>query len=268
MLRPLYRRRHRGKPEDDRGRRLPGSRQTPAMNMLDLLQWPAMAVTVLAAWLVASDKKSRRGHGFWIFLLSNAMWVAWGWHAHAYALIVLQVCLAAMNIPRRAQAEPRARALRRRRLCRVIHAVTHAPRSRPGPIRRSHVASRSCPTAPPAAQVKWHQAPRRTTMNHRPDAASSLPTSRALHGALASRGFEIDDFELERPRRRIRAAARRRRPQSALPFDRRGASLRHRRRLGLVRLVPHGSRQGDISPLPRAGRIRPIGRRSGSCRRP
>ncbi len=33
-------------------------------------------------------------------------------------------------------------------------------------------------------------------MNHRPG-ASSLPTSRALHGALASRGFEIDDFELE-----------------------------------------------------------------------
>ena len=80
--------------------------------MLDLLQWPAMVVTVLAAWLVASDRKSRRGHGFWVFLLSNAMWVAWGWHADAYGLIALQVCLAAMNIrgARKAEATPAAAA--------------------------------------------------------------------------------------------------------------------------------------------------------------
>jgi hypothetical protein len=26
------------------------------------------------------------------------LWVAWGWHAAAYALIVLQVALAALNI--------------------------------------------------------------------------------------------------------------------------------------------------------------------------
>ena len=57
-----------------------------------------MAVTVLASWLVASDRESRRSKGFWVFLLSNAMWVAWGWHTHAYALIALQFCLATMNI--------------------------------------------------------------------------------------------------------------------------------------------------------------------------
>ena len=80
------------------------------MDMLDLLQWPAMVVTVLAAWLVASDKKSRRGHGFWVFMLSNALWVVWGWHAHAHALIALQVCLAAMNIrgARKAETAPAA----------------------------------------------------------------------------------------------------------------------------------------------------------------
>jgi hypothetical protein len=67
-------------------------------NFVDLLQWPAMIVTVLAAWLVASSDERRRGWGFWVFMLSNVLWVAWAWHAHAYALIVLQVCLAAMNI--------------------------------------------------------------------------------------------------------------------------------------------------------------------------
>lgn len=65
---------------------------------IDLLQWPAMLVTVLAAWLVASNAQTRRNWGFWMFLLSNVLWVAWGWHDGAYALIALQVALAALNI--------------------------------------------------------------------------------------------------------------------------------------------------------------------------
>ena len=65
---------------------------------LDWLQWPAMLVTVLAAWLVASSSKHRRNIGFWTFLVSNALWIAWGWHARADALVVLQLALAAMNI--------------------------------------------------------------------------------------------------------------------------------------------------------------------------
>ena len=44
--------------------------------------------------------------GFWIFLLSNVLWAVWGWHACAYALIILQVCLAAINI--RGAAEERS----------------------------------------------------------------------------------------------------------------------------------------------------------------
>jgi hypothetical protein len=65
---------------------------------LNAIQWPAMAVTVLAAWLVASQRKFKRNWGFWIFLLSNALWIIWGLHDHAYALIFLQVCLAILNI--------------------------------------------------------------------------------------------------------------------------------------------------------------------------
>lgn len=65
---------------------------------LDLVQWPAMAVTLIASWLVASTKERRRNIGFWVFILSNVLWVVWGVHDSAYALIALQVCLAALNI--------------------------------------------------------------------------------------------------------------------------------------------------------------------------
>ena len=78
---------------------------------LDLLQWPAMAMTVVASWWVGSARANRRQWGFWAFLLSNVLWVAWGWHASAPALIVLQLCLAAMNVRGAVKAE---RALKQR----------------------------------------------------------------------------------------------------------------------------------------------------------
>lgn len=65
---------------------------------LDVIQWPAMLVTVLASWFIGSNWETRRNIGFWLFLASNLLWAAWGLHAHAYALVLLQVCLAAMNI--------------------------------------------------------------------------------------------------------------------------------------------------------------------------
>jgi len=73
---------------------------------LDLVQWPAMAVTVLAAYLVASTSRRRRQVGFWTFIASNVLWVVWGWHTDAYALVALQVCLAALNIRGAMKAEP------------------------------------------------------------------------------------------------------------------------------------------------------------------
>jgi len=68
------------------------------VDWIDLLQWPAMLVTVIAAWLIGSLRPGRRFVGFCCFLLSNLLWVIWGWHAEAWALITLQVCLALMNI--------------------------------------------------------------------------------------------------------------------------------------------------------------------------
>lgn len=77
------------------------------MNWLDLLQWPTMVVTVLAAWLVASPRRQRRAIGFWVFLASNAMWIVWGLYAGAYALVTLQVCLGAMNVRGARKADSR-----------------------------------------------------------------------------------------------------------------------------------------------------------------
>ncbi|MFZ0060782.1 MAG: hypothetical protein WAL47_02020 [Pyrinomonadaceae bacterium] len=57
-----------------------------------------MAVTVIAAWMIASRKKFKRNWAFWLFLLSNVLWVVWGLHDRAYALILLQLALAIMNI--------------------------------------------------------------------------------------------------------------------------------------------------------------------------
>ena len=68
------------------------------MDYLDLLQWPAMAVTVAAAWLVASRSPHKRSIGFWCFLASNVLWTVWGVHDRAYALVGLQFFLAALNL--------------------------------------------------------------------------------------------------------------------------------------------------------------------------
>jgi len=68
------------------------------MDYIDLTQWPAMALTAVAAWLVGSRSAVKRNVGFWIFLVSNVLWIVWGWHVRAYALILLQVCLAVLNI--------------------------------------------------------------------------------------------------------------------------------------------------------------------------
>lgn len=65
---------------------------------MDALQWPAFVCSVLAAYLVASESEGRRNAGFWVFLGSNVLWIAWGVPASAWAVVALQVCLAVMNI--------------------------------------------------------------------------------------------------------------------------------------------------------------------------
>jgi hypothetical protein len=57
-----------------------------------------MVITLAAAWLVASQSKLRRSWGFWTFIVSNLLWIVWGWHEQAPALIVLQVGLFVLNL--------------------------------------------------------------------------------------------------------------------------------------------------------------------------
>jgi thiol:disulfide interchange protein len=65
---------------------------------LDFLQWPAMAVSLYAAFMIGSKKAGKRIFGFWMFILSNVLWIVWGFHDEAWALISLQVALMAMNV--------------------------------------------------------------------------------------------------------------------------------------------------------------------------
>ena len=67
------------------------------IDYLHQLQWLAMVVTVVAAWLIGSTSKRRRVVGFWCFLVSNGLWIVWGWYDRAYALVTLQVALAILN---------------------------------------------------------------------------------------------------------------------------------------------------------------------------
>lgn len=65
---------------------------------INLVQWPAMAASIAAAFLVGSSEKKRRNVGFWIFLVSNFLWLAWGIPENAWALVTLQVALGVMNV--------------------------------------------------------------------------------------------------------------------------------------------------------------------------
>ncbi|WP_308633225.1 hypothetical protein [Massilia forsythiae] len=66
--------------------------------VIDFLQWPAMLVTLAAAFLVGARRANRRIVGFYAFILSNLLWIVWGVHDKAWALIALQAGLFAMNV--------------------------------------------------------------------------------------------------------------------------------------------------------------------------
>ena len=77
------------------------------MDWLGALQWPAMVVTLTGAWLVASKHRHRRYWGFGVFIASNVLWILWGLHTAAWALIALQVGLFVMNV-RGARENPKS----------------------------------------------------------------------------------------------------------------------------------------------------------------
>ncbi|UIF90764.1 hypothetical protein [Cupriavidus sp. UYPR2.512] len=114
---------------------------------LEAAQWPAMVVTVVATWLVGSRRSARRRAGFWVFLASNVLWIAWGWHGGAYALIVLQLALIVMNLRGMREARKTWTAASRR-------AFAPTGGARDEPLFLSELSERRMPGAkeqPPAA---------------------------------------------------------------------------------------------------------------------
>jgi hypothetical protein len=65
-----------------------------------------MALTLVGAWLVASLHPRKRNWGFWAFIAGNALWVAWGLHDQAYALVALQFGLFLLNLRGAHKNEP------------------------------------------------------------------------------------------------------------------------------------------------------------------
>jgi hypothetical protein len=63
-----------------------------------LLEWPAMAVTLAAAWWMGSKKAGKRIMAFCLLIAGNLMWIAWGWGEDARALIALNIGLLALNV--------------------------------------------------------------------------------------------------------------------------------------------------------------------------
>lgn len=69
-----------------------------SQEILNLIQWPAMLATISAAWYIGAERKDSRNWGFWLFLLSNLLWCIWAIPNSAWALAILQISLALMNI--------------------------------------------------------------------------------------------------------------------------------------------------------------------------
>ncbi|MBC7697458.1 MAG: hypothetical protein H7Z70_03730 [Bacteroidia bacterium] len=66
--------------------------------LINALQWPALVTTLISTWLVSSTTKKNRNLGFWCFITSNIMWILWGWHVGAYALVMMQIGLVFLNL--------------------------------------------------------------------------------------------------------------------------------------------------------------------------
>lgn len=63
-----------------------------------LLEWPAMLISLAAAWWMGSTKAKKRIVAFVLLIVGNLMWIAWGWGEGAWALIALNVGLMGLNV--------------------------------------------------------------------------------------------------------------------------------------------------------------------------
>jgi hypothetical protein len=68
------------------------------MDFLALLEWPAMAISLAAAWWMGSRKPGKRIAAFCMLIVGNLLWIGWGWGEDARALIALNLGLLALNV--------------------------------------------------------------------------------------------------------------------------------------------------------------------------
>jgi hypothetical protein len=55
------------------------------MDLLALLEWPAMAISLAAAWWMGSRKPGKRIVAFCMLIVGKLKWIAWGWGEDARA---------------------------------------------------------------------------------------------------------------------------------------------------------------------------------------
>ncbi|MBC7685914.1 MAG: hypothetical protein H7176_11885 [Bdellovibrionales bacterium] len=67
-------------------------------NFFAMFEWPAMAVSLAAAYWMGSTKAKKRIVAFLMLIVGNLMWIAWGWGEEAWALIALNLGLMALNV--------------------------------------------------------------------------------------------------------------------------------------------------------------------------
>jgi hypothetical protein len=67
-------------------------------DVLALLEWPAMAISLAAAWWMGSQRAERRILAFSLLIVGNLLWIGWGWGESAWALIALNVGLLGLNV--------------------------------------------------------------------------------------------------------------------------------------------------------------------------
>lgn len=65
---------------------------------LDLLQWPALLLSIVGAWCVGGRTARLRLIGFWLFLASNLAWAGWGYGAAAWAVVITQLVFIVTSI--------------------------------------------------------------------------------------------------------------------------------------------------------------------------
>lgn len=59
---------------------------------MEWLQWPAMVLSLGAAWLTGDADASHRAVGFVLYIVSNVLWITWGWRTKTptpWGLIVM-----------------------------------------------------------------------------------------------------------------------------------------------------------------------------------